>query len=96
MALINRQEVIHLAQSSQLLINESEIDALLPQLQAVLEYAAAVQQIGTYQSVKLVPTTDTNVLRQDKVHESNYQAIMACAPVKESNCFVVPMILEKK
>lgn len=95
MTTISRQEVLHIAQSSQLLIDDNEINKIIEQLSNVLTYAASVQQVTIKNIVGQQPLL-SNVFRADQVQVTDYQPIMACAPHEEGNCFIVPMILDQK
>lgn len=53
MAIITKEEVLNIARLSRITIHEDEIDAVLKQLEAVLQYAARVNEVATSQQAPL-------------------------------------------
>ena len=94
MAIISAEEIIKLARISNIAIHDDEIDMLTKQIEAVLNYAARVQEIAAHQEG--LSTRNINVFREDVVIRTNPEQIIAQAPAREARYFVVPAILEHK
>ena len=92
MALITKEEVLKIAQMSRITIHENEIDALTQQLEAVLAYAARVNEVAAQNHASL--PQNVNVLREDVVIPFDAARIKQEAPDIEADYFVVPAILE--
>lgn len=81
---------------SNILLHEDEAEALAPDLAAVLSYASSLQDIAkNYQGAPGTLLTNTNIVRDDEVHRTDPEAILALAPEREGNFFVVPKIITK-
>lgn len=92
---ISREEALKIAAISRLTLAEDEVDAVLAQLAGVLEYAKRVQDLST--EIEDLPSSkNINVTRDGSAHPSSPELILACAPEREENYFVVPRILENK
>jgi aspartyl-tRNA(Asn)/glutamyl-tRNA(Gln) amidotransferase subunit C len=92
MAKISREEIIKIAQISQIAINDDEIEAFKQQIDSILTYAARVQEIAA--DSKEVSYQMENVFRSDEVIKTDAQPLLAQAPEHEEGYFVVPRILE--
>lgn len=92
MTKISRQEVLHIAKMSAIALSEDEIDTMIVQLEQVLSYAQRVTQVAT--ALKELSIKNINVMREDLVVPQSPEPILAQAPEKEGNFFVVPMILD--
>lgn len=97
MALITREEVLHVANLARLALTEDEVNRLQYELGRILEYFQQLQQLDTGD----VPTTShvlpmVNVLREDTVGESLPQSdVLANAPDQVEGFFRVPRIIEE-
>ncbi len=97
MALITREEVLHVASLARLALTEAEVDRLQYELGRILGYFEQLQRLDTEE----VPTTShvlpmTNVFREDEARESLPQAeVTANAPDQVEGFFRVPRILEE-
>lgn len=93
MEIISAQEILKLAKISQIAVDDNEIEKLVAELSAVLQYASSlkkiVRDVNTDQIYKNI-----NVTRQDVVIRTDPYPILAQAPVKEENYFVVPSIIK--
>ncbi len=93
MTKISKEEVLHIARMSAMELKENEIDPLIAQLEQVLSYAKRVTQVAATshqeQTIKNI-----NVVRQDLVVPQNPAPLLAQAPEREGNYFVVPKILD--
>ncbi len=93
MTKISRQEVLKIAYMSRIALREDEVNPLIAQLEQVLSYAERVTEVAT--SMKEPSTKQVNVFRDDLVVSQDPEPILAQAPEREGNYFVVPVILEK-
>lgn len=95
MAKITKEELLKIAQISQVRVYEHEIPSLLKQIEDLLTYAERVQEVAadieddqSYQNV--------NVMREDVIIKTDDEPILNQAPEEEENFFVVPRIIENK
>jgi len=88
---VTREELLRLASISKLEIHESELEGLMNQLQAVLTYAERVNQVAD--DVDIASSKNVNIMRNDTVYPFNFELIIAQAPIREDDFFVVPKIL---
>ena len=93
MTQITKEELLKIARISNLELKDEEIPTLSAQIQAVLTYAERVQDIASKTEVTLVPK-NSNIFRPDTVVKTDPEPILAQAPQREQNYFVVPVILE--
>lgn len=97
MALITREDVLHVASLARLALTEDEINRLQYELGRILEYFQQLQNLNTGD----VPITShvlpmVNVLREDTVRESiPQQEVLANAPDQVEGFFRVPRIIEE-
>jgi aspartyl-tRNA(Asn)/glutamyl-tRNA(Gln) amidotransferase subunit C len=92
MSIITAQEIEKIAKLSNIELSESEIIHAQKHLEAVLSYAARVQEIAKDIDVALLK--NQNIERDDIIVPCNPQAILAQAPEREGDFFVVPVIIE--
>lgn len=96
MSLITKEEVLKIARMAHIELAEQEIVKMQSHIAAVLSYAARVQDLSG-QNIKdsdMVLPKNSNVERDDIVIKSDSEAILAQAPEREGNYFVVPVIIE--
>lgn len=93
MTIISREEILKIARISSIYLSEDEIEPLRKQLEAVLSYAACVQEIAG-SDVPKEEAKNSNVYRQDVIIRQDNEPILAQAPQVEGNYFVVPKVLE--
>ena len=93
MATITKQEVLKLAEMSQIHIQDDEIEQLTAKLDAVLTYASRLIQVAQGKVATPLPH-NSNVTRQDKVVSTDPEPLLALAPARESMYYSVPMILK--
>lgn len=92
MTKITKEEVLKIAKMSHLELHEDEIPALIKQLDDVLSYAERVKDVsGVSQEA---PVRNINVFRDDIAKPGNPQELLAQAPEREGDYFVVPAILD--
>lgn len=92
MTKISREEVIKIARISAISLKEEEIDTLIGRMEAVLSYTERVKEIA--QTIEEPSNKNVNIFRQDLVIPQNPEPILAQAPDRADNYFVVPMILD--
>jgi aspartyl-tRNA(Asn)/glutamyl-tRNA(Gln) amidotransferase subunit C len=92
MTKVSREEIIYIAKISKITIHEDEIDTLIDQVGEVLNYAQRVKDIAA--DVQEPPVKNVNVFREDVIVQTDPEPILAQAPEREGNYFVVPRILE--
>jgi len=92
MTKVSKQEVLKMAQISNLDLHEDEIPEMMKQLQDVLTYAERVTEVAA--DAQEPSTKKVNVFREDVIAKSDPEAILACAPEREQDYFVVPAVLE--
>lgn len=89
---ISRQEVLAIAQMSRIALRENEIDSMVEQLDQVLSYAERVSEFAI--ALDEPSTKQVNVFREDFVVPQDPEPLLALAPEREGNYFVVPAILD--
>jgi Asp-tRNA(Asn)/Glu-tRNA(Gln) amidotransferase C subunit len=77
------------------LLNEQEISDILPKIEAVLSYAARVQELAPTKQVAPDTYKTKNVTRDDIIIPSNPAVLLADAPRTEGNYFFVPAIIKQ-
>jgi aspartyl-tRNA(Asn)/glutamyl-tRNA(Gln) amidotransferase subunit C len=90
---ITREDVLKLAHISNISISEEELPALMNKLSAVLSYAEHLKDIAGRQQGQPLPV-QSNITRQDVVIWTDPEPLLALAPAREENFYVVPMILK--
>lgn len=91
-------EVRHVARLARLAITDDEVEALAPQLSAILGYAEQVSEVA---AADVEPTTHpfalTDVLREDQRRPSlPREDVLASAPAVEQDRFAVPRIVAEE
>jgi aspartyl-tRNA(Asn)/glutamyl-tRNA(Gln) amidotransferase subunit C len=92
MAQITKEEVEKIARLSHIELTEQEIINAMKHLEAVLSYAARVQDIA--KDIDGPILKNSNVERDDVIIPTDPQTILAQAPEREGDFFVVPVIIE--
>lgn len=97
---ITRDDVRKLAAISCIEIQESELDLLADELQAVLSYASYLKDIADQSGTCPELPHNVNVMREDETHpfggkSAEGLALVKAAPHSEENFFVVPVILKQ-
>jgi aspartyl-tRNA(Asn)/glutamyl-tRNA(Gln) amidotransferase subunit C len=91
MTKITRDEVLKIARMANIALYEHEIEPMIKKLDDVLTYAERVIEAardGEESSQKQV-----NVLRPDQIITTDSVPLLAQAPEREENYFVVPKVL---
>jgi len=91
-------EVRHVASLARLALTDDEVEALAPQLNAILGYAEAVGEVAAEDVPPTVhPFSLSNVMRPDERRPSlSREAVLAAAPEVEEDRFAVPRILAEE
>lgn len=92
MTKISREEVLHIAWKSHIALREDEIEPLIAQLEQVLSYAERVTKIAV--TIQEPSTKNVNLFREDFTVPQYPEILLAKAPEREGDYFVVPMILD--
>ncbi|GAB4339052.1 MAG: Asp-tRNA(Asn)/Glu-tRNA(Gln) amidotransferase subunit GatC [Desulfobulbaceae bacterium] len=92
---ISREEVRQVADLARLDLDEDEVSRLTDQLDAILGYAAKLNELDT---TDIVPTTHSqdivNAFREDVVRDSlPRERALANGPEQNGESFVVPRII---
>jgi aspartyl-tRNA(Asn)/glutamyl-tRNA(Gln) amidotransferase subunit C len=95
---LSPEEVRHVARLARLAVTDAEVEALAPQLSAILGYA---EQVGEVAAVEVAPTTHpfalTDVSREDVRRPSlPREDVLAGAPDVEEHRFAVPRIVAEE
>lgn len=93
MTKITKEEVEKIARLSHIELTEEETVNAMKQLEAVLSYAARVQDIA--QDVNVPHLKNNNIERNDVIIGTNPEPIRAQAPEREGDFFLVPVIIEQ-
>lgn len=94
MTTFTKEELLKIAQLSSFKLNEQEIPVFVDQINAILDY---VDQLENAQiSMQAEPIKNINILRDDIAHTTDAAALLAQAPQRQDDYFVVPQILEEK
>lgn len=89
---ISKDEIRKLARLSRLDIHEDEIAPLTKKIDDILSYAERVREIA--EDVEEPSNRNINVFREDVVIKTDPEPILAQAPEREEDYFVVPVVLE--
>ena len=92
MTKVSREEVLKVAQMSYIALRDEEIDPLMKRMEQILSYAERVTQVAT--AIEEPSTKNVNVFRDDLVVPQDPEKILAQAPERAGDYFVVPMILD--
>ena len=92
MTKVTREEILKIARISQLNVHKDEIEPLISQTEQVLSYAERVKEVAA--DVQEPSTKNVNIFREDVIVRTDNEPILAQAPERKGNYFVVPMILE--
>ncbi len=96
MAHITENEILHLANLARIKLEPHEVASLATEIEAVLAYASSLKDIAEqYQAPAQVVDCAQNVLRDDEVVRFDAETILAQAPEREENYFVVPRIIKR-
>ncbi|MFA6527028.1 MAG: Asp-tRNA(Asn)/Glu-tRNA(Gln) amidotransferase subunit GatC [Candidatus Babeliales bacterium] len=94
MTTFNKEELHKIAQLSALKIDESEVDAFVSQMGTILEFVDQLKQVTITAQAQQV--CNVNVMREDKAIQRPSDDLLALAPERDGQYFIVPNILEEK
>jgi len=90
--LITKEEIEKIARLAHINFSETEIINVMNHLDAVLSYAVRVEEIA--KDIDVPSFKNCNIEREDIVIPTDTQSILAQAPEREGDFFVVPVIIE--
>ena len=92
---ISKEEILHIAQLSNLKIEEKEIDKYILNLQDILNFANIVNNAPVNGLSETIGANDNyNVFRKDEIKEfKDKQALLQNAPQKEDGMIRIPKVL---
>jgi aspartyl/glutamyl-tRNA(Asn/Gln) amidotransferase C subunit len=91
---ISQEDVLKLAKIANISCSEAELPKLMARLEAVLSYASRLKDIAG--QVESVPELkNINVMRPDEVIPTPAEPLLALAPHREEQFFVVPKIIKE-
>ena len=95
---IDHKTVDHLAHLARLEFENESKEAIVNDLNRILSFVEKLNELNTDNVSPLIYMTDeTNVLREDSIHETiSHAQALKNAPKKDSDYFRVPKFVEKK
>ena len=98
--MISKQEIQHIARLARLEFKESNLKKYQKQISVILDYLKELKKIKTDNISPCIGGTQIkNVLREDKIKESNNdtkEKLLKAAPLREKSLIKVRGIFEKK
>ncbi len=93
---VNTEQVRHIAKLARIAMSDAEIDALVPELNNILNWIEQLGEVKTDGVEPLTAVIDQKLrLRDDAVNDGDCRdAILANAPVAEHGFFAVPKVIE--
>lgn len=93
---MTRQEIIKLAQTSSLSLEEGEIEAFTSDLEKMISFGKQLEDLDTNEvDINKRDSALYNVFRKDEVKPSMAkEELLANAPEQKDGCFFVPQIVE--
>ncbi len=93
---VSKEELLHIADLSDLIIEENEVDEYLKNLQEILEFANAINSVQTDDlDITIGANEAKNVFRKDEVKEfDNIEGLLQNAPSLEKNMFKIPKVVQ--
>jgi aspartyl-tRNA(Asn)/glutamyl-tRNA(Gln) amidotransferase subunit C len=94
---MNKEEIEHLASLARIRLTDTEIEAFAPQINAVLEYVSAINEITANVDLTKKAGVRRNVFREDEVTNTPgmyTQALLREAPKTQGHYVQVKKILQ--
>lgn len=93
---VDTATVRHIARLARIAMSEAEIEALVPELNAIIGWVEQLGEVNTDGVAPLATVIDQKLrLRDDVVTEGNQRdAVLANAPGAEHGFFAVPKVIE--
>ena len=93
---VSKEELLHIAELSNLKIDESEVDSYLKNLQDILDFAETIDKAnvdGVETSANV--NKNGNVFRKDEVVQfDNVDGLLDGAPEKSNNMYKIPQVIQ--
>ena len=92
---ISKEELLHIANLSDLKISESEIDKYLENLEDILEYTNVLESASIEELDETIGANDNeNVFRKDEIKEfEGRDVLLQNAPDLEDDMFRIPKVI---
>ena len=92
---VSKEELLHIADLSDLIIEENEVNDYLKNLQEILEFANAINSVQTDDlDITIGANEAKNVFRKDEVKEfDNIEGLLQNAPSLEQHMFKIPKVV---
>ena len=92
---VSKDEILRIAQLSDLNIKDEEIESYAKNLQDILEFAEIINNVDTENVKESVGTLEiSNVFRKDEIKEfEDKEALLQNAPEREQNMFKIPKVI---
>jgi aspartyl-tRNA(Asn)/glutamyl-tRNA(Gln) amidotransferase subunit C len=93
---VDTKQVRHIAKLARIAMSDGEVEALVPELNAIIGWVEQLSAVDTDGVEPLTAVIDQKLrLREDKVSDGNVRdAILANAPEAEHGFFAVPKVIE--
>ena len=93
--LINKDEVVHIANLASLNLSEKEIEGYTKDMQEILEFAKMIDTVSTEGLEETIGTSEkSNAFRRDEVKEfENKELLLKNAPSQVDGMFQIPKVL---
>ena len=93
---VDTKQVRHIAKLARIAMSDGEVEALVPELNAIIGWVEQLSAVDTEGVEPLTAVIDQKLrLREDKVTDGNVRdAVLANAPEAEHGFFAVPKVIE--
>jgi len=93
---VDTKQVRHIAKLARIAMSDGEVEALVPELNAIIGWVEQLSAVDTDGVEPLTAVIDLKLrLREDKVTDGNVRdAVLANAPQAEHGFFAVPKVIE--
>ena len=93
---VNTEQVRHIAKLARIAMSDGEVDALVPELNAIIGWVEQLAAVDTDGVEPLTAVIDQKLrLREDQVTDGDVRdAVLANAPEAEHGFFAVPKVIE--
>ena len=93
---VNTEQVRHIAKLARIAMSDGEVDALVPELNAIIGWVEQLAAVDTEGVEPLTAVIDQKLrLREDQVTDGDVRdAVLANAPQAEHGFFAVPKVIE--
>jgi aspartyl-tRNA(Asn)/glutamyl-tRNA(Gln) amidotransferase subunit C len=93
---VDTKQVRHIAKLARIAMSDGEVEALVPELNAIIGWVEQLAAVDTEGVEPLTAVIDQKLrLREDKVTDGNVRdAVLANAPEAEHGFFAVPKVIE--